>query len=209
MVGSELLGDLTHFPFLAEVWGTAADWAIAIFTIGSVIYLIKTFKAQSKAISLQQQTLQSQLEVQSLNLKQTRIENERFRAENLPKFDIKLSSTHVEHTPIGYHIWFRLDITLTSCFSRNVFINIDSNKPGLTFRNEITPISVFEVNTKLTVIPTINVDSHDYEGDGVEITVVIDYSDPVDNTYTQEFKIIISEKGNEVKTSGHPILRTT
>lgn len=61
---------------------------MVIATIFTVVFLIKTFKAQSSAIEIQERTLQSQLKVQSLQQEITDIELLKFKKELLPEFSI-------------------------------------------------------------------------------------------------------------------------
>jgi hypothetical protein len=67
--------DINNFgPFRADVWGSFSDWVMVGVTSLTAIYLIKTFRSQKKVQLLQQSI--------------TDIENERYRIEYLPKFEI-------------------------------------------------------------------------------------------------------------------------
>lgn len=73
------MNELWEYPFRAGVWGTASDVLMVLVTAATLGYLIKTLK--------------SQRDVQRLQLKVTRIENERFIREQKLKFDVQTDFT--------------------------------------------------------------------------------------------------------------------
>jgi|GEM_PF-4439396 len=69
-------------PFQSEIWGTVSDWVMIFVTMVTAYYLYRT--------------LQSQKIVQEAQSQITIIENERYRNEHLPVFDLKCTQTDVE-----------------------------------------------------------------------------------------------------------------
>lgn len=201
--------DLLQYPFRSDVWGTFSDLTLVVVTTATLIYLIKTFRTQSKAIEIQQKTLDSQLQIQQLHLKSTIIENEKFRAENMPRFEVNLIYNKVDIFPMGYESKFVIEVTLTKCFSRNVWIQISSLNSGLGLDDTLDVIDYLEVGSKLKFSGSANISPDVFEGDGALLNIGIDFSDPVNNIYYQEFNIKIAQGMTRVTTIGHPILRTT
>lgn len=62
-------GQLTEYPFNAQVWGAASDWVMIFVTALTAIYLIRTFKEQKRSND---------------------ISENRDRREVMPIFDVKL-----------------------------------------------------------------------------------------------------------------------
>jgi len=74
MLNQSISSDLFTYPFIADVWGTFSDWAMVIVTGLTLYFIVKTFRSQQH--------------VQNLQLKMTLIENERYRFEIMPKFNV-------------------------------------------------------------------------------------------------------------------------
>jgi hypothetical protein len=123
---SEIM-DLFKFPFLAEVWGTAADWTMVIVTAGTLYLLIKT--------------LRSQLEVQKAQQKTTLIESERYAKEFMPLFELQKDHVDTYVDQGNLVIDFQLLIILKEGTCINLTINMDNVTDDISFTT-IFPVYV-------------------------------------------------------------------
>lgn len=72
--------ELFNYPFQANVWGTASDWATVVATVVGLIYIIRTFR--------------SQIEVQQSQVTLLQMETDRFVDEKKPHFEVE----NIEYT---------------------------------------------------------------------------------------------------------------
>jgi hypothetical protein len=85
--------DINNFgPFQSDVWGSFSDWVMLIVTFFTLLYLIKTFKAQHNSLGIQQKTLESQLVVQKAQQLSTEIEQKRYESEIRPDVSVSLDN---------------------------------------------------------------------------------------------------------------------
>ena len=194
-------------PFHFDIWGSVADWAMVFVTFFTLLYLIKTFRAQASSLSILQKTLDSQLTVQRLHVKSTTIENERFRKENMPSFSVRPLGLLTQLIGLQYVSIFTLEIVLTNCSCRNFkidFVPIDmelSYREGDVFSHEYLPEDTI-YQCQLTARTKDEV----YSSSGSVLKVTVYYEDPVNNGYRQFTEIRLSNDGTETTYDEEPTL---
>ncbi|MCX2473550.1 hypothetical protein OQZ33_04315 [Pedobacter sp. MC2016-05] len=139
-------------PFYSPVWGTVSDWTMVIVTTLTVIYLIKTFKAQSKSIKIQDKTLESQLQVQTIQSEQFKLEKRKHAYYTMPIFKCEVASyasdfdVHDEPSfnfPNRYWINIGLLFSHEQDIAKNVKISYGET-PGQKWEDANNPDNVWE-----------------------------------------------------------------
>ncbi len=180
-----ILSDLFRFPFVAEVWGTASDWAMVIVTTLTLSALVST--------------LRSQLIIQRLQEKSTRINNELYRKQNKPAFTFGLEKkTHQnikELKGITKVTYFEVSMLLNRYPAKNLSTSVDaaiskiSSDTGCEkhFRT-VKPGS----KTSIRFRAAYHCDHLHSVRD--HIVVEIQFEDPASNRYYQHFSITYTEE---------------
>ncbi len=179
-------------PFDASVWGTVSDWVMVSVTILTAIFLIRTFKSQKK-VQIMQQSI-------------TDIENERYRIEYRPKFEIiplKIESRK-EGERVRSVIHFKLKLIENEAKNVEVIdklgtysiekISISKNSIG-----QHMPISIIHSKSEydLHFIGLTNTTLFEIEGGYFFFS--LNFKDSIGNIYTQSFTI--SFKDTDVSCS--------
>lgn len=179
--------DINNFgPFQSEIWGTFSDWTLVLVTFGTLRYLVKTFKAQSASLDIQQKTLESQLLVQQSQQQSTDIEQRRFESEIRP--DVQIDKTF----PLD-----KINITLTPINRplRNLIYKTSQVSEGIEDINNIknqSP-STYVLNSRIELKYLWNRRIQDH----LLLSIDLTFQDEINNTY--EIKIAITKDGQALK----------
>ncbi|MBB5438642.1 hypothetical protein HDC92_002323 [Pedobacter sp. AK017] len=179
--------DINNFgPFDSKVWGTFFDCTMVVVTSFTLIYLIKTFKAQSSSLSIQQKTLESQLAVQKAQQLATEIEQRRFESEIRP--DVKIEASFMTD---------KINITLTPINRalRYLTYKISQVSAGITDCSNIVnqPPSTYVLNSKINLGYLWDRKIEDPLLFSIDLT----FQDEMDNKY--ELKIGVGKDGSVLK----------
>lgn len=182
--------------FDPEVWGTVSDWAILLATLITARYLWKT--------------LQSQIEIQKLQLKVTRIENDKYMKEHTPSFVFDLVSRKL--TPQENHMdaWFIINCKLSNnlCNNANFSIlstssEVDSNYGTHKWFDVIQEGDTIEL--RITTRTKMNT----FDQSGANFNIVIEFTDPAKNTYIQGADVVFDYSSYKINKNDNPQLQTT
>jgi hypothetical protein len=186
--------DVNNFgPFDADVWGTFSDWIIAAATVGSIILLVKT--------------LRSQTSVQILQLRVTRIENEKFRVENLPKFEIKISNVvYGDTTQERFELSVLFNIYLLKNSAVNAKIIATPSHGQITNSDAIQSRITLTEQSKQPFKIIIMVNKTTYTEIGLRILLNMTFCDMVGNKYSQDFTFDNTFTNNQIIQDAYPTL---
>lgn len=192
------LGQLWTYMFDVVIWGTVSDWVMIIVTAVTAILLWKTLNAQ--------------INVQTLQTKLLKIENERFRSEILPMFDIQIDAPalEIENGEIIFDLGF-LSIILNENPALDVTIRISNSGRPLSdewrlsqtelARKKIPPFKVITITGEFN--GTTDSDRYYFSFD-----IDIVYGDKDGNRYLQQASASFSNfaKGEPRIEVGQPEL---
>ncbi|MES2425852.1 MAG: hypothetical protein V4560_02725 [Bacteroidota bacterium] len=168
-------------PLNADVWGTVADWVIAITTIFTAIYLIRTFISQKEVQSMQQEI--------------TDIEKERYRIEYKPQFDVNFKEINNQQLDGGVRsaLFFKLnvikneakDVTLVG-ISQSAAVNSAGISKGSNGLN--MPILNMQPNNEYDLKFSV-FSGQVFFDEGSNFSFILSFKDSIGNTYKQSFMI--------------------
>ena len=176
-------------PFSSNVWGTVSDWVMVIVTGTTLYYINKTFK--------------SQYEVQKLQQQSTNIENEKFRIQVLPTFELFIYKTDFEFIEdkvktkmsIGFHLMkneclnLEIDFSITSS-------EIISNDIALEKLDYIAE----DAHRGLDIV--LSTKKHIFDRNGCSLSLNFKYADIVGNRYEMQFYANVTYVEKQVVVSG-------
>lgn len=172
--------DLFYFPFLSSVWGSVSDWALILVTAFTLYFLRKTLK--------------SQLKVQELQLKNTLIENERYRMEHIPKFHIEALNTPYIKDEFEYHTEIILKFELLVSHIKECSIEVISDNSILYPSNKnVYSTTSMGKNYTHELMFRLKSTHSSLETDGMILKLNIKFTDPVSNKYIQQCDITFFE----------------
>jgi hypothetical protein len=160
----------------ASVWGTVSDWVMIAVTTGTLYFILRTFRSQLKVQQLQQQY--------------TNIENEKFRLEVVPSFDLKISQKTFEREPGEIITLLLIDLELLYHECRDLKIGISSfiYKPVL---KAVFPDAGAHLAAGTHRILTVEcrADERTFDAVGLNLTVGLIYKDVIGNGYVMNIMI--------------------
>lgn len=187
--------DLFNYPFLSDVWGTAADWAIFGVTTATLLYLVRTLK--------------SQLKVQQLQQKVTMIENERFRMDHEPYWECERIGMISELVGLKMQCTFTFHATLTGSPCKNLNFVLDPhNFDSIEYEPFDTNYHTANIGNEYFLTIQSAMDKEVFLASGAKILIIISFDDLVNNKYSQEVELKIGDVNsitNDEKAKLHSI----
>lgn len=156
-----------HSPFIPEVWGNVADWAMLVVTVITAIFIYKTLNSQTK--------------VQQIQLELLNIEQKRCKSEMVPDFDIL--NVRLFHQKVNdkylYMINFSNNKRDATHFKWN--INIKDNTNELSIRENNDDLRFFSGASGKSQIPFAN---KELISGNFNLTLILKYKDLIEiNSY--------------------------
>ncbi len=167
--------DLFEYPFLSGVWGTAADWTMVVVTALTLIYLILTLK--------------SQRDIQRLQLKVTRIENERFIADQKLNFHVQATpTTNYVAEPLQIFVEFKIKLLNGNCTNLKIFKEDKRCKVFWDEENKYEFPKMYIDEIKI-LKAQIGVDRDTFVDQGCYVGLTLLFDDRVENTFAQRIHV--------------------
>lgn len=176
--------DINNFgPFDAAVWGTVTDVIITAVTIITAVYLYKTFK--------------SQIAVQKMQQSLTEIENERYRIEHKPIFEIvpsEIKEIGKKEQDSKSLVSFKLKLIKNDAKDievspRSGTANIDQISLGKNHIGITMPVSNIYTPDEFDLHFHVSTLSVLYDSEGGYFFFHLNFRDTLGNTYIQEFAV--------------------
>lgn len=179
--------DINNFgPFNSNVWGTFSDWTLVTVTFFTLLYLVKTFKAQSASLGIQQKTLESQFAVQKFQQQATEIEQRRYESEIRP--DVRIEKMFAVNK-------FQITLFPINKELRNLKYSISQVSEGITDCSNIAnqPPSTFVVNSRIELGYLWNRQVEDH----LLLSIDLTFQDEINNNY--KLQIAVTNGGETIK----------
>jgi len=122
--------------FNVTVWGTVSDWIMIFVTAITAGFILSTLRSQMKVQKLQENT--------------SHIENERFRFEIMPSFEIKCETNNGSEKETGIDIYLYFELKLIANPAKNIQVSFNQNLCGLILQEGANTSKIFmNVGTNL------------------------------------------------------------
>jgi len=180
-------------PFEAETWGTVSDWVMVVVTAATLYLIYKTLKSQTM--------------VQRLQAQATTIENERFRIQHMPQFNLTVKQSKARHPAFTSDCVYGLDFQLNENDCKEFSIKV--NKEFLMEHighviNDMNGDYVVNGSHRIAWVEVFPAKKNIMNGAETPIVTTCSFMDLVGNKYTQDFYIIIKNSEIDIKAI-HPI----
>ncbi|WP_157280224.1 hypothetical protein [Pedobacter borealis] len=213
-------------PFNSDTWGNVSDWTMVVVTFFTFIYLVRTFSAQRRSITIQDETLRLQIESQKIQFDQLSLEKLKHANEVMPKFVVEKGNYQFEidgsvDGPQYLHVfWFNLTLHIyhQSVYASDITLTI--HKDHNTIYPKDTKM-IYEISDMVAEEKkTYNFFGQGQAGIIVQndqprkgyfqsnLTFVLTYRDQLKNQLTQEIEIIIGSEFDVLINSNRPRFST-
>jgi hypothetical protein len=140
-----------------------------------------------------------------MQLKLARIENEKYRLSNMPKFEFEVHTSEYTEENGQYKEHLRIDLILRGSHARHSAVDVRSaNAKLIPDETNILAAEDIEMNSRNTINYYVKAPSIIKNGEGIMILVSVLYIDLVYNHYRHDCRILLRKGGMEVSIDELP-----
>lgn len=172
--------DINNFgPFRSDVWGTVSDWALVLFTMGTITGVFLTYRSQQRLFNL---------------------ERFKLREASRPEFELSIEMSDAEVVENRFNLRIKFLFTLRLNRANNVKIKL-AEREVQEFEAyvkqfiEIAPLRNMLVNDVFFIPPMpFNVDlltRGDIKTFFITLTFIVCFDDILGNHYEQKIELIL------------------